>query len=145
MVGLRAPISEAIALYGEPLESKARDDFPDATEYLFRASQYHEAVIYEWKGRIHSITYWSSHPDPVRDLRCMFERFGEGRQWQALTEGYLYMRDDARVRLWCSAAPGIGVATDQYLDAEREEKKRRPSDGRIVPPCSALEIGDPSL
>lgn len=127
MVKLRAPIQEAVELYGPALESKMFDEFSEATEHVFDAGPYHEAVIYEWNGLIHSITYWSTHADPNRDLCCMFERFGEGHKWRPLSEGYLYVRDDSQVRLWCSAAPGIGVATVEYLDAKSDFKGREKS------------------
>lgn len=117
MVQLQDPIAGAISLYGPPLESEAAEDFPEATEHTFDAGPYHEAVIYEWNNRIHSITYWSTHPDPANDLAYMLKRFGEGHEWRVLTEGYSYQRADGKVRLWCSAAPGIGVATSEYQDA----------------------------
>lgn len=126
MVPLRAPLLEAIALYGEPVETKVHEDFPEATEYIFNVSPYHDAVIFVWRGVMHTVVYWSSHADPGRDLVSMLTHFGEGHTWEDLTSGYSYIRADREVRLWCSAVPAIGVGTREYQQAQaayRESQK----------------------
>lgn len=133
MVPLRAPLLEAIALYGEPIETKVHEEFPEATEYIFNVSPYHDAVIFVWKDAMHSIVYWSSHADPSRDLVSMLTHFGEGHTWEELTSGYSYIRADREVRLWCSAIPAIGVGTREYQQAETFYRKSR----EVVAPHAA--------
>ena len=127
MLPLLTPIAALKDQYGDPVDSKAHGDFPETTEYSFEASLYHGIVAYEWNGLIQCITYWSAFADPARDLACMREGYGEGQTWNPLTEGYLYQRDDGKVRLWCSAVPAIGVATADYLAEEGKAKKQRRS------------------
>ena len=124
MVSLRAPIIEAIALYGEPVEKRRSEEFPEVTEYIFNVGPHHDAVIYEWEGAMHVVTYWSEQADPGRDLRQMMTHFGEGQTWEDLTEGYLYLRKDSEVQLWCSATPAIGVGTREYQEAETAYRQR---------------------
>ena len=125
MVPLLTPIAALKDRYGDPVDSKAHEDFLEATEYSFEASLYHGIVAYEWDGLIQCITYWSAFADPARDLVCVMQRYGEGHKWSPLTEGYLYQRNDGKVRLWCSAVPAIGVATADYLSEEGKSKMQR--------------------
>ena len=114
-VNLKAPISEAYKLYGEPNGTEVDDRNAEATNYTFTVSEHHEAVISEWKGEMHSITYWSSMSLPGPDLEAIKEHFSEGHGWNLLEKGYWYQRKDGTVRLWCSAAPAIGVGTLEFM------------------------------
>ncbi len=122
-LGLEALIADAFEVYGEPTESKPNADFPEATTYTFHPGPFHEVVISEWRGRACSITFWSAHAAPTPDLNCMLETYGQGIGWKDVETGYWYFRSDDKVRLWCSAAPAIGVATSEYLKAEGEAKR----------------------
>lgn len=125
MVDIGAPISVALSLYGEPVERCVNKDFPEACQFTFSAGVFHDVVLSEWRQRIQSIAYWSKYPDPSRDLTWMFHYYGEGHKWRAWGEpGYSYKREDGLRWLWCSAAPVIGIATSEYMDAEREYKRR---------------------
>jgi hypothetical protein len=126
MLDLETPISRAFQLYGDPVEIGPDDECSAAKQYTFFAGDFHDAVVCEWNGKIHSITYWSREPHPNRDLDWMFQYYGEGHDWRAWGEpGYLYIRDDRMRWLWCSAAPAIGVATNSYTDAKNDWKYRK--------------------
>jgi hypothetical protein len=128
MLDLEAPISRAFQLYGDPVETGQAEELPTAKQFTFFAGDYHDAVVCEWNGNIHSITYWSREPDPDRDLAWMFQYYGQGHDWRAWGEpGYLYIRDDQMRWLWCSAAPAIGVATKSYVDAKNAWKSENGS------------------
>jgi hypothetical protein len=145
LVPLLVPIADAISLYGEAVESKASAEFPESTEYSFEATAYHGVVIYEWKGLIHSITYWSAYADPGRDLVHMLKQYGGGQQWNVLTEGYLSQRADGKVRLWCSAVPAIGVGTADFLAAQGAAKwQHRAAEARTGIGSAGLEIDPPN-
>jgi hypothetical protein len=117
LIDLGAPIADAITLYDDPIDSEPVAEFLEATRHKFAAGAFHEAVIVEWKGRVCLIVYWSDYADPNRDLKCMLDKYGEGIGWDLVEEGYLCFRKDGNVRLWCSAAPAIGVATTEYFVA----------------------------
>ncbi len=86
-VNLKAPISEAYKLYGEPNGTEVDDRNAEATNYTFTVCEHHEAVISEWKGEMHSITYWSSMSLPGPDLEAIKEHFSEGHGWNLLEKG----------------------------------------------------------
>ena len=119
---LGSSLGDAIGLYGEPIETKASDDSPEITQHTFAAGEYHEVVVSEWKESIQSITYWSSHADPGRDLDSMLEAYSGSSEWQVMEEGYWYQRKDGQIRLWCSAIPAIGVAFVDFFAAKSKLK-----------------------
>lgn len=125
MIPLGCSIGDAIKLYGNAIETKPSDESPEIIEHTFSAGPYHQAMVQEWKRRIHAITYWSVKSDPVRDLRCMLERYKDESQWQVMEEGYWFQREDAKVRLWCSAIPAIGVANVEFMAVKTAYKKAR--------------------
>ena len=139
-IPLGSTIEDASNLYGEPIAIEKSDSFPDSTEYTFRMSPFHECVIWEWNGLVHSIVYFAevSYPDP--DLKFMFETYSENHSWDTVNQGYLYCRDDRLVRIWCSAMPPIGVATMEFWDAKeaytREKKHTTESDRGITKEAS---------
>ncbi|EDY21476.1 hypothetical protein CfE428DRAFT_0721 [Chthoniobacter flavus Ellin428] len=122
MPPLGSTIDQVIRLYGEPIKTAPFEEAPDITEYVFSASPYHEAVIYEWEDKVQSITYWSAKGEPTRDLNCMLDRYREDSEWQVLQPGYLYQRADGKFRLWCSAISAIGIAYVDYLSAQADMK-----------------------
>jgi len=122
MLPLGASIDEAIKLYGEPFEKKPSEDALEITEYGFWVGSYHEAVIFEYQGKVQSITYWSAKSDPGRDLRCMLDRYKEDSHWRVMEEGFWYQRMDEKLRLWCSAIPAIGIAYVDFLETKTNFK-----------------------
>jgi hypothetical protein len=126
---LGCDLDRAIELYGNPVESKVDEDFPEATEHGFYVNHYHECVAWVWKGTIHALVYFSFPGDPNRDLEFMFRQYGDGLEWVAVDQGYLYYRADRKIRLWCSAMPAIGVATNEYWASMEAYKvtRTRPS------------------
>lgn len=125
-VKLGAPIDDALRLYGAPLEQQPSDKIPGALSYTFSVELFHETVMTAIDGRVVHITYWSEYPDPARDLRWMLDTYGEGVEWNLVEAGYWYWRKDGRVRLWCSAAPGIGVGTREYFEAQQTNPTHLP-------------------
>jgi hypothetical protein len=119
MLPLGSSISDAINLYGEPLEAGPSEEAPEITQYTFSISVYHEAVILDWEQKVQSITYWSVKSDPARDLQCMLDRYKGNSQWHVVEEGYWYQREDGKLRFWCSAIPAIGVAYVDFLVARK--------------------------
>lgn len=128
---LGSSLGEAIALYGDPIETEPDDDAPQITTHTFAVGDYHEVVASEWKTTIQSITYWSLKADPGRDLDCMLSAYGESSGWQVMDKGYWYQRKDGVIRLWCSAIPVIGVAFVDFL-REKSELKTAHSLSKIV-------------
>jgi hypothetical protein len=124
-VSLLSPINDAIDLYGDDFQKEKHAEFPESAIYSFEVGLFHEATITEWNGKIHEVTYWSSHPNPKRDLIFMMERYGEQKKWRTLTDGYLYLREDDACALWCSAAPAIGVGTASFRDAKKTSKQNK--------------------
>ena len=74
--------------------------------------------LLDLSGKVCLVTYWSAHADPNRDLRCMLAKYGNGVGWDEVEQGYLCIRKDGKVRLWCSAVPAIGVETTEYFVAK---------------------------
>src|SRR5262249_42742706 len=91
-------------------------------EHIFSASAHHQVVALEYKDRIQSITYWSERADPARDLQFVLDSYRGGSKWRLVEEGYLYCREDGVARLWCSAAPAIGIAYADFF-ATKEKLK----------------------
>lgn len=133
LVDLEAPITEPLALYGDPIESKADEHLPGATRHTFLAGPFHEAVVVEWKKKVCLIVYWSAYADPNRDLEYMLEQYGEGIGWDVVEPGYLCVRKDGKVLLRCSVAPAISVESVEYLEAKRDvsETKDRPDSPKV--------------
>lgn len=119
---LGSSLGDAVALYGEPIETKSDEDSPEITQHTFAAGDYHEVIASEWKDTIQSITYWSLKADPGRDLDCMLDAYSGSSEWQIMEEGYWYQRKDGVIRLWCSAIPAIGVGFIDFLGARSEHK-----------------------
>ena len=117
---LGCSLTEAVALYGKPIESKPDEGSPEITQHTFAAGDYHEVVVSEWKDAIQSITYWSLKADPGSDLDCMLGAYSGSSEWQIMEEGYWYQRKDGELRLWCSAIPAIGVGFIEFLRAKSE-------------------------
>jgi len=117
-IQLGVTIQDVAAAYGASIESNEDDEFTEAIVHTFSVGPFHEGVICEWKGQIHSITYWSKYSAPAPDLECMLDTYGQGIGWNVIEAGYWYFRKDNKIRLWCSAAPAIGVATAEFLEAK---------------------------
>jgi hypothetical protein len=120
---LGSSVDDAIELYGPPIEVGPSEETADVKQLTFAVGAYHDAILLEWKQTIQSITYWSLKSDPARDLRSMLDRYGGGHDWRVIEEGYWYQRNDDLVRLWCSAAPAIGVAFVEFLGAMADYKR----------------------
>jgi len=118
LIDLDTPIDEVISLYGDPIDSEPDEGFPEATSHTFSAGLFHEAVVVEWNRKVSLVAYWSAHADPNRDLECMLDKYGKEIGWDEVEQGYLCIRKDGKVQLWCSVAPAIGVAAVEYLDAK---------------------------
>lgn len=125
LIALGSTIAQAIALYGEPYETKPAEETAEITEHNFAVGAYHAAHLCEWQGTIQSITYWSTKADPMRDLKKMLDQYGEGHPWNVMEAGYWYQRGDGLIRLWCSVVPAIGVAPVEFLVARGQFKKAR--------------------
>ena len=41
---------DAIALYGDPLETAEGDSLPESVKYTFGVSSFHDCVAWEWRG-----------------------------------------------------------------------------------------------
>jgi hypothetical protein len=115
-------MSEAIALYGEPFESEPSEETMEITVHSFQIGRYHQAVAMEWQASIRSITYWSAKSDPSRDLGYVLECYKDDSRWLVLEEGYWYQSEDGKLKLWCSAAPAIGVGCVEFFSAKAEFK-----------------------
>jgi hypothetical protein len=122
LIDLDTPIDEVVSIYGDPIKSEPVEEFPEAILHSFCAGPFHEAVVVEWNRKVCAITYWSAHADPDRDLECMLVKYGRGIGWDEQDPGYLCIRKDGKVRLWCSAVPAIGVATTEYFAAKNQRK-----------------------
>ncbi|MCC6125372.1 MAG: hypothetical protein IT426_10445 [Pirellulales bacterium] len=125
MLPLGSSVRDTIKLYGPPLAKEASEETEEITRYTFAVGDYHMAIAYEWHERIQSIIYESEKADPTRDILCMFNRYGEGIRWKVIEEGYWYLREDGKVKLWCSVAPVIGVGYVEFLAAMQEYKKAK--------------------
>jgi hypothetical protein len=90
--------------------------------HSFRVGDYHEVVAMVWQNQVRSIIYWSAKADPARDLRCVLESYKGDSRWFALEEGYWYQREDGKLKVWCSAAPVIGIADVEFLSVKSELK-----------------------
>ncbi|MEM6275193.1 MAG: hypothetical protein AAF735_08140 [Myxococcota bacterium] len=93
--------------------------------HTFQLGENHEVLLAEWNGEVHPVTYWSAVPNPELDLVCVANRYSDGHKWDVLTEGYLYKRSDGSMRMWCSAAPAIGVGTAEYLDSANGDSREQ--------------------
>jgi len=129
LIRLETPIEDVYESYGEPIESKQDDGFPEATMHTFSVDPFHEAVIVEWKGKAHSITYWSEHSSPTPDLECMLKTYRNKSGWKEAERGYWYFSNDLNIKLWYSAAPAIGVATSDYLSTAGEARQLKNEKG----------------
>lgn len=123
LIPLETPMEQVIEESGEPIETEPNEKFPESIRYTFNASPFHEAVICEWRGKACSITYWSSHSAPIPDLKHMLKKYRGDSLWNDTEPGYWYFREDGKVRLWCSVAPAIGVATTEYLKASSDAER----------------------
>jgi len=54
----------------------------------------------------------------------VFDMYGDGQDWDTITQGYLYHRLDDNVTLWCSVMPPIGVATMDYWREKGSHAKK---------------------
>ena len=125
LIDLGATIESAIALYGDPIETSQREDFPAASSMTFSPDDLHEIVVTEWNGLVHQVVYWFEDPSPDDDLIFIADHYRDGQDWVELNPGYLYYREDEEIRLWCSALPAIGVGTIEYFKAESAAKAQQ--------------------
>jgi hypothetical protein len=79
-------------------------------------------VALEHKNAIQSLTYWSEKADPARDLHSVLDFYRGDSNWQQVEQGYWYWREDGIIRLWCSAAPAIGVAFAEFFATKAKLK-----------------------
>ena len=124
-VPLLSTIEDAVVLYGDPLTIEQCDSFPESSKLFFRVSPFHECVLWEWQRKIHSVVFFPEYSFPDEDLNFMLETYGQGQDWDTVDEGYLYFRQDKAIRLWCSAMPPIGVATNEYWAAKESYKRKQ--------------------
>ena len=122
MLPLGCTLAEAIARYGNPIETEPSEDTPQITQHTFAVGNYHQVVVNEWSGVIQLITYWSLRSDPGRDLVCVMKAYREAHNWKVMQAGYWYQREDGHLRLWCSAAPAIGIAFTDFLKTRSQLK-----------------------
>jgi hypothetical protein len=120
LIELGAPLADAVAAYGDPDETTPDEKVAGAMVHRFSAGPFHDAVIVEWKEKISRITYWSAFPDPNRDLKCLLLKYGQNIGWNEVETGYLCIREDGKVWLWCSVAPALTVETDEFINAKRD-------------------------
>ena len=118
LIPLRSTIDDAISLYGQAFSIETCDDFPESTIHGFEVSPFHDCKVWEWNNRVHAIVYYPETGYPDQDLSAMSSTYAEGHDWNAVNEGYLYIRNDGAVRLWCSVMPPIGVSTTEYWTAK---------------------------
>lgn len=62
LLPLGATIRQAVALYGEPIETGPSQETTEITEHIFAAGPYHQVVAAEWRQTIQAVTYWSEKP-----------------------------------------------------------------------------------
>ena len=84
MVPLESTIQDALELYGEPDEVSVHDRHPDARLYIFSVGVFHQAIVTEWRGLVHAVSYWSDRSAPYHDLKCIMRRYGEEKKWKVL-------------------------------------------------------------
>jgi hypothetical protein len=123
LLPLGCTIAYAVALYGQPISSEPTEETSDITLHVFIAGPYHEVRVWEWNGAIQSVVYFSVKSDPSRDLKCVLTHYQGDSTWNVMEPGYWYQRADGTVRLWCSAAPVIGVGHVKFLEAEAAYKR----------------------
>ncbi|MBN2527850.1 MAG: hypothetical protein JXR76_15785 [Deltaproteobacteria bacterium] len=90
-------------------------------------------------GIVQSVAYFSDKSDPNRDLAFVMNEYSEGQEWNALTSGSLYQREDRARRLWCSAMTAIGVGLCAFLDSE----KRDEGEDQAVFQCAQIIVPAP--
>lgn len=127
MIPLLATIESAFATYGNPVETHPDEDHSESTIYSFEPDAIHKVVIAEWRGLVHSVTYWSQCSHPDGDLRYVLRQYAEGKKWRLIEKGYLFYRKDGDRRLWCSVAPAIGVGTMEHMRAKSEDRRAEQS------------------
>lgn len=125
LIDLGATAESAIALYGDPIETSPKEEFPEASSMTFSPDELHEVVITVWNGAVHQVVYWFEDPSPDEDLVFIAGHYRDGQNWVELNPGYLYYREDEEIRLWCSALPAIGVGTIEYFKAESAGKAQQ--------------------
>jgi len=119
MVKLLTPMEHVRTQYGSPSGSLPHDAVPDATMHDFEVAGSVLVRTTEWNGVVHEAVYIPENPMPDDDLRTVAEVYGEGQEWNTMSEGYMYQRADGLVRLWCSAMPPIGVGTVEFSKERR--------------------------
>lgn len=122
-IPLRAPIEDATVLFGDPTEKHPNEDQPDSTTYTFQPNELNEIVVVAWQGLVHSVAYCSNYSLPGADLRHLLKQYSEGKKWNLVEKGYLYIREDGDRRLSCSVIPVIGISTTEYMNARTEHNK----------------------
>jgi hypothetical protein len=120
-VALGVSYEKAVELWGDPDEEEECDEYENTIVYTFSPSWFHEANVFVKNDVIQSVAYFSDKPDPNRDLQFVMKEYSDGKEWNTLTEGYLYQRDDRARRLWCSAMPAIGVGISEFLDGKKRD------------------------
>jgi hypothetical protein len=121
-IPLRGITPEATQKLREPVR-QYEPDVPGAITLEYEISPFHFAIVTEWEGAVHELSYESIYPDPDRDLKWMLETYDSGAGWSVMTEGYSFRANDGSCFLWCSAAPVLGVSTAEYLEAKAAARR----------------------
>ncbi len=92
-----------------------RDD--DGNEYYIYEYGLHHAirVWYNTAGTTIRYVIVSARSSPDDDLKTMMQKYGDGHKWNEINPGYLYCRDDMRIKLNCSVMPIIGVCLTENV------------------------------
>jgi len=114
-IPLLSSLDAAVAAYGEPYEQTEDEKLPNTTRYSFDVQDRHLVEIWIWNSVVHQVLYTSPRGDDSLDLQTVFDAYGSGGEWVAMTEGYRYRSGDDSVRVWCSAMPVIGVGTKEFV------------------------------
>ncbi len=126
LIPLGSTIEDAKALYGVHVKTISNKDFPEASGYSFEPSQHHAIDVWIWNSFVNAVVYHSARGEPDLDLETVRNKYGEGKEWKTVNEGYTYLREDGLVRLWCSAVPAIGVGFEEYMRADANYRSMSP-------------------
>lgn len=106
---LGIPLSDVVEEWGDFELDEGLDENGNH-KYLFNVTGLiHVRVFIDPNEIVNRYVFISERPCPNKDLLAVFERYGEGQDWEAIEEGYLYKRSDNMVWVNCSVAPVIGV------------------------------------
>lgn len=117
LLDLGSTLEDATNLYGQHAEMIPSEGFPEAIGYSFEPSQYHAIDVWIWRSQVSAVVYHSAKGESDLDLKTVWNKYRETQEWKTINEGYTYLREDGRVRLWCSAVPTIGVGLEEFMRA----------------------------